>query len=143
MPIWYQIAIIGSSGYESHKVEQSLKENRLSRIDSFRDVQQDNSPASLSRSGSYGTLVHPKSPSTSSLYQKQTIGQKVYVKPIKSANTQPEKPEKPQEAWPGTKKEDSQENPQLYDYIVAICFMIFGVVAFFAGILSLYVEVSK
>ena len=145
MPIWYYIALVGSQGFERYKQEESLKQKGMSRIDSMRDVPSAQSPAvnpmagankvmtsdNILRTGSYGTLISPKVAATG--YQKPT---RVFTGNF----TTPEKWEEERKKKEAPKVEDSQSNPTVLDFMIAVGFIIFGVVALFAGLLSLYVE---
>ena len=152
MPIWYQIALSGSMGYEKFKQEEAMKEKRISRIDSMRDVPAAQSPAvnpltaknrvmssdGMARSagsfGSYGTLISPKVAATT--YYKPT---KVFTGNFKTPEIiEQERQKKERESKP---KEAPQSAPTVYDFVVAALFIIYGAICLFAGLSSLYVEV--
>lgn len=149
MPIWYKIALVGSTGYEKFKQEEALKEQRMTRIDSSRDIESlataNSSMSSISEDGisrksPYGTLRLSRAGGMS------LVSPKIAARPLKpipsieglrrqAASTPVEQEEKED-------PRDSQENPTVMDYLVAVGFIIFGIIAFFAGLLSLYMELA-
>jgi solute carrier family 38 (sodium-coupled neutral amino acid transporter), member 11 len=114
MPLWTRIATIGAAGLEDHQAKKALQSPHISRIAAARKATttyQHPAPANLQ------PPVRPVIRPFSKIQQRETEVAKATIPAV----------------------EDSMHTPSAADFIVAILFMLFGVVAMLVGLGSIFV----
>lgn len=134
MPIWLFIAQVGANSYELYQREKAAKSPHISRL---RGVKANKEFTLQPRNRQHGSFCAiDLSDRKHSSYQ-QSSGPHITLMlppstraPLQNIS-QAQKPELQEE------EEDLRSKPEIFDFVVAIGYMLFGIVALVAGILSL------
>ena len=136
LPLWTKIATVGAAGLVRHNAEQVQKSPHISRI-----AGRNTTNNTLRKSQSYqnpnfvpANLQPPARPTKGVILQIPPID-KVGVVPVASI-------EKEDKTTTDENNEESVHKPKLIDFIIAICFMLFGIVAMVAGLGSIFMSVG-
>mmetsp|Transcript_24078 Transcript_24078/g.35645 ORF Transcript_24078/g.35645 Transcript_24078/m.35645 type:complete len:598 (-) Transcript_24078:655-2448(-) len=129
MPIWHYIARVGASGYKSYQREKATKSPYISKLGNAKA----NNPPRR-QLGSFGSLY--PSDSNLSSYQ-QGNGPHITLIPPNSNRHPPQNISLVQSPMV---EADLNATTEVFDYVVAIGFILFGIVALVAGIVSIFYE---
>mmetsp|Transcript_29577 Transcript_29577/g.33767 ORF Transcript_29577/g.33767 Transcript_29577/m.33767 type:complete len:634 (+) Transcript_29577:130-2031(+) len=152
IPFWYWIASIGAKNFQSHEQDMSTKSPHTVRkiipVTGGKKIIMSKhlvppKKSLLKKSGSGSELIDAKrSSSYGSVAAAASIANTITVIPpqnkILFQQHQPVQKQAP--VQPKQDEEEPKIIPQVMDYAVAISFMLLGIVAFLAGIASLYIS---
>lgn len=144
MPLWCAIARIGNDGVVAYKKEEALKSPHVNRLKVIitdqrallrkqqnNDLESNNTPQEdkplLLSSAESGVLNYPRS------YNNNNNNNTDKLLPMSSINGSDEDNPKRKD-----EEEDDNDIPTWSDFVVAIAYIVFGVVAFTAGLMSVY-----
>jgi sodium-coupled neutral amino acid transporter 11 len=126
MPVWYNMAKVGAEGFSSYKQALVLKSPHPSRLGK---VKRRAGPAceTITRSGSNPNITYQGGPQIAMILPPTNPG--VFKAPPRRILQQQQQEEE---------EDDPQESPQLMDFVIAVSYMLFGLVALSAGLLSIF-----
>lgn len=125
MPVWYYVAKTGSASFDSYKHDIATKSPHISRIGKIKP-RQHAQPST--------TSVHRINSASNLTSYQAGGGPSLILPPTNPVKMQPQ----PRQQEEAQEEEDPQESPQLVDFIIAVCYILFGIVALCAGLLSIY-----
>jgi hypothetical protein len=125
MPLWYSLGKVGASGFDAYKRELATKSPHLSRIGKYKRRPIRSSSATMLRQGSFPTASYQQGTGPV-IFLPPPTPTTVALKPV--VTQQPDEEE----------DEDPQLTPDVVDFIIAVGFILFGIVALTAGLLSIF-----
>ncbi|KAI2508628.1 transmembrane amino acid transporter protein [Fragilaria crotonensis] len=166
MPIWYAVAQVGAKGFGAYNVDLMAKSphpSRLGHVKQYHQQQHRHSQKnSIPSTSTTRPLVRTGSANDMTLYQNTSsaaVGPHISIilpptKPLagfpnptsttrklsqKESQQQQQRQQQQQQPEEEEEEDDPQLTPRIMDFVVAVGFCLFGVVALCAGLLSIFV----
>jgi len=134
MPLWCAIARIGNDGVVAYKKEEALKSPHVNRLKVNITDQR-----ALLRKQQNNDLESNNTPQEDKPLLLSSAESSVLNSPRSyNNNNNTDKPSSRMQDDPKRKEEEDDDIPTWSDFVVAIAYIVFGVVAFTAGLMSVY-----